>query len=87
MITTTFNPKEYFEKYKNKNVNKKHKDMRKGAADMNFESYASRILSLNDHDICNNRNKKKTEKKTQKRFQIKNDLMKITSITNANSQD
>ena len=38
---------------------------------MNFESYASRILSLNDHDICNNRNKKKTEKRPKNVFKLK----------------
>ena len=48
MRAITVNPKEYFEKYKDKNCNKKHKG-RKNAMRMIFESYSSRILSFNDH--------------------------------------
>lgn len=48
MRTITVNPKEYFEKYKDKNCNKKHKG-RKNAMRMIFELYSSRILSFNDH--------------------------------------
>lgn len=48
MRTITVNPKEFFEKYKDKNCNKKHKG-RKNAMRMIFESYSSRILSFNDH--------------------------------------
>lgn len=37
IIAIAFNPKEYFEKYENKNVYKKHKGIIKGTAEMNFE--------------------------------------------------
>ena len=42
------NPKEYFEKYKDKNVNKKNKGMRKDAPGMRFDADASRIMSLHE---------------------------------------
>lgn len=48
MRIVTVNPKEYFEKYKDKHFNKKHKG-RKNAMRMIFESYSSRTLCLNDH--------------------------------------
>ena len=51
--------------------------MRKNVLSINFESYASRILSLNEYE---NLAKKNPEKKTQKRFQIKNGVMKMMSI-------
>ena len=45
---------------------------------INFESYASRILSFNEYE---NLAKKNPEKKTtQKCFQIKNGVMKMMSI-------
>lgn len=43
MITVAVNLKEYFEKYENKNINKKHKDMRKGMAGMSFDAYTSPV--------------------------------------------
>ena len=43
MITVAVNLKEYFEKYENKNINKKHKDMRKGMTGMSFDAYASPV--------------------------------------------
>ena len=36
MITIAGNHKEYFEKYKNKAINKKHKGMRKDTAGVTF---------------------------------------------------
>lgn len=44
---------------------------------MSFESYASWILSLNGHENIAGEN---TNKKVRKRFQVKNSIMKITSI-------
>ena len=51
------NPKEYFEKFKDRKINKKHKGVRKDTTGMNFESYAMRINMLREFDD------KKEEKK------------------------
>ena len=59
MITIAVNPKEYFEKYKDKNINKKDKGMRKDAPGMTFESFTQRIMSLRDYDANAKKNKKK----------------------------
>ena len=40
------NPKEYFEKFRNKSINKKHKGVRKDTKGMCFEAYISRILEI-----------------------------------------
>lgn len=58
MITNAVNPKEYFEKYQDKTIIKKHKSMRKDAPEMTFESYAQRIMSLRDYDTSNKKPKK-----------------------------
>ena len=44
------NPKEYFEKFKNRMINKKHKDVGRDMLGMRFESYAERISSLRQLD-------------------------------------
>ena len=48
MITLALNPKEYFEYFKSKNINKKHKGVKKGSLGMDFENYAERIKPLFD---------------------------------------
>ena len=52
------NPKEYFEKFRNKSINKKHKGVRKDTKGMCFEAYVSRILEIDKKP-----NKKKKKKK------------------------
>ena len=37
--TITFNPKEYFEKFKNQQINKKYKGVRRDNSGMNFEKF------------------------------------------------
>ena len=46
--TIAVNPKEYFKAFLNKQLNKKHKGVRKDTQDMTFEAYANRILSLRE---------------------------------------
>ena len=46
ICTIAINPKEYFEKFKDRNINKKHKGVRRNALGMNFESYAGWIAPL-----------------------------------------
>ena len=75
ICTIAINPKEYFEKLKDRKINKKHKGVRKDTTGMNFESYAMRINTLREFD-----DKKEEEKIVQKRLQVKNTNMTMTSI-------
>ena len=52
-ITIAVNPKEYLEKYRDKEINKKHKGVRKGTPSIDFDIYSRRILSLNNHETIN----------------------------------
>ena len=74
ICTITVNPKEYFEKLKNRLINKKHKGVRRDMPGMNFESYAERINVLKE--TGSDKNEKKL---VQKRLQVKNTEMKMTS--------
>ena len=75
ICTIAVNPKEYFEKFKNRKINKKHKGVRRDTVGMDFERYAARINNLRcDLDSAN-----KQEKVVQKRLQVKNTEMKMTS--------
>ena len=78
ICTIAINPKEYFEKFKNRNINKKHKGVRRDTPGMNFESYAARIKNLRDD--LNFDGGKKEEKIIQKRLQVKNTNMTMTSV-------
>ena len=60
VITISVNPKEYFEKYRDKTVNKKHKGLKKDTPGMNFEAYSQCICSL--HEFCTNQKPKKLNK-------------------------
>ena len=50
MVTVAVNPKEYYESFKCKNVNKKHKGLRKGAPGMDFQGYSKRINSIKENE-------------------------------------
>ena len=50
LYTITINSKEYFEKFKDRKINKKHKGVRRDTPGMTFESYAERISSLRQLD-------------------------------------
>ena len=76
ICTIAVNPKEYFEKFKNRKINKKHKGVRKDTPGMCFESYAMRINSLRE-DVDSKRDEKKI---TQKRLQVKNTNMTMTIV-------
>ena len=75
VITISVNPKEYFEKYRDKTVNKKHKGLKRDMPGMNFEAYSQRICSL--HEFCSNQKPKKIKKK---RFQIVRSNMQMASV-------
>ena len=61
ICTIAINPKEYFEKFKNRKINKNHKSIRIDMEGMSFEAYANRISSLRQLDC------KKDEKKLPKK--------------------
>ena len=50
ICTIAINPKEYFEKIKDKKINKKHKGVRRDSPSMTFESYAEKISLLRQLD-------------------------------------
>ena len=76
VCTIAVNPKEYFEKFKTKDINKKHKGVRKGTRGMMFENYANRIKRLRyDLNIS-----QPVENIKQKRFEIRNTEMKMTTV-------
>ena len=50
ICTIAVNRKEYFEKFKNRSINKKHKGVRRDTPGMNFENYAERIKVLREVD-------------------------------------
>ena len=76
VCTIAVNPKEYFEKFKNKDINKKHKGVRKGTRGMLFENYANQIKRLRyDLDISPS-----VQRIKQKRFEVRNTNMKMTTV-------
>ena len=75
ICTIAVNPKEHFEKFKNRILYKKRKDMRRDTKGINFESDAERIAILKEPD--GQRNKKQF---VQKRLQVTNTEMKMTSV-------
>ena len=75
ICTIAVNPKEYFEKLKNRSINKKHKGVRCDTPGIIFESYTERIKGLREIDS------EHIEKKlVQKRLQVKNTQMRMTSV-------
>ena len=51
------NPKEYFKKFKNRKINKKHKGVRRDTEGISFKVYANRITSLRQLDCKNDKKK------------------------------
>ena len=49
LVTIALNPKKYFEVFKNKAINKKHKGVKKSTCGMDFESFASRIMDVREY--------------------------------------
>ena len=76
LCTTAINPKEYFEMFKDRKINKKHKGVRRDTPGMAFESYAERISLLRPLNIKSSPKKKII----QKRLQVKNTNMIMTRI-------
>ena len=60
LVTIAINPKEYFEKYKDYSINKKHKGIKKNTPGMNFETYSERLATL--HEFCSSEKIKELRK-------------------------
>ena len=60
IITISVNPKEYFVKYRDKTVNKKHKRLKRDTPGMNFKAFSQCICSL--HEFCSNQKPKNLNK-------------------------
>ena len=50
LVTLAVNPKEYLEYFQSENINKKHKEIKKGSVRMDYENFAERIKSLFSFD-------------------------------------
>ena len=80
-VTLAVNPKEYFELFKSKEINKKHKGTKKGSAGMDFENYAERIKPLYDFQSYK---KPKVDNKNIVRISVKKDEMATHTIKKNN---
>ena len=61
ILTIVINPKEYFEKYKDFSINKKHKGLKKNTLGIDLEAYSERLATL--HEYCFESKPKKLSKK------------------------
>ena len=77
ICTIAVNPKEYFEKFKNRSINEKHKGVGCDTPGMNFERCAKRIKVLREVESV-----RVNKKMIQKRLQVKNTEMKMVSVSN-----
>ena len=62
IITLAVNPKEYFEVFRSKEINKKRKGIKKSTPGMNSESFASRIMDFREYSYIDKAPKKKINK-------------------------
>ena len=76
VCTIAVNLRKYFEKFKNKSVNKKHKGVKKGTSGMMFENYAQRIKRL----CCDLDQSEPPERIRQKRLEVHNTNMKMKTV-------
>ena len=76
LCTTVVNPKEYFEKFKEKVINKKHKEVIQIFRGMNFESYTGKITPLREVD-----SEKKEKKIIQKQLKVHNTEIKMARVS------
>ena len=78
ICTIAVKTKEYFEKFKNRSINKKHKGVRRDTPEMNFQSFTERIKVLRETD-----SEQTNIKMLQKRLLVKNTEMKVASVSKA----
>ena len=71
VVTIAVNPKEYLEVFRNKELNKKHKSIKKSTPGMNFESFSSRIMDTRGYTFA----QKKSQSLKQSRFKLSKTTM------------
>ena len=80
IITIALNPKEYYERFVDSSYNKKHKGLNKSVPGMDFDSYSSRLSDLTEYFDEFITKPNPVNRIEQKRFQIKDESMQMTSI-------
>ena len=78
LVTLATNPKEYLEYFKSESINKKRKDIKKGAVGMDYENFAERIKPLFHFDTYV---KPKADTKSVVRISVKKGEMSTYRIT------
>ena len=73
LVTIAVNPKEYYEVFKSKAINKKHKGIKKTTTGIDFISFASRIMDEQEYTL----RQKQAKSIKQMRFQVKNTGMRL----------
>ena len=73
VVTIALNPKEYIEIFKSKDLNKKHKGIKKTTPGMDFESFVSRIMDTKEYTYV----QKKAKSLKQTRFKLSKTSMKF----------
>ena len=74
------NPKEYLELFEDKNINKKHKGVKKGSSGLGFENFSQRIGSLVNFDTFE---KPPHDTKKMSRFNVlAGEMIKSTYVKN-----
>ena len=73
LVTIAVNPKEYYEVFKSKAINKKHKGIKKTTTGVDFISFASRIMDEKEYTL----RQKQAKSIKQMRFQVKNTGMRL----------
>ena len=73
VVTIAVNPKEYLEVFRNKELNKKHKGIKKTTLGMNFESFSNRIMDTREYTQA----QKKAKKLLQSKFKLSKTTMQF----------
>ena len=84
ILTVAIDPKDYFEKYKDYSINKKHKGANKNTPGLDFDAYSERLATL--HEYCFDRDHK-PKKVEQKRFQVVNESIQTKSVKKHSLKD
>ena len=73
VVTIAVNPKEYLEVFRNKELNKKHKGIKKTTLGMNFESFSNRIMDTREYTQA----QKKAKTLLQSKFKLSKTTMQF----------
>ena len=77
ICTIAINPRDYFEKFRNKSINKKHKGVKKDTKGICFDAYANRITDINQKA---EQKKNGSKKISVKKYRNENDNSQQSSV-------